>query len=1509
MSCKIIPPDLKDSKSYEIFKKELQIWEITTEVPKEKRGAVIAAKLPNDSKLKKDLKDKFFESVDIAVLATEDGLDLVRQFLDKELGEDDLEKQVRTWDEFEDCSRGTKNIDEFMSDFDRAYRKAAAASKVVIPATVRAFMVLKRSNIDKTQRMLIMSKLDQTEEEDMFDNMCRELKLVLGSGPGSKKQHDGSSEAIKVDQSNLPSEEVLFAAGWMRRGGGGGGYRGGRGGGRGNGRGGQAPRGGQSHGGGKYENSREQTKPYDQLKNRKNRPDEKGNPTTCHNCGSKYHYLNKCPDREEAAYFIDDNGEADEPEHMALFTDDRAELSQFTQEALNCAALDTCCTSSVSGNDWMEIYLDSMSESDRTKVRGPLPSDKVFKFGNNGRLKSEGRYIVPATLARKPVTIEIDVVKSDIPLLLSKQAMKKAGMNIDLKDDTVTAFGRKESLITTTCGHYCMSLRGSAETGIEKIVEQILAIDLVNIDDKEQFKAMVKLHRQFGHTPKEKFIDFMKDANSWHKGLEKHLDRIINNCDGCIKKQRNPPKPIVSLPMARTFNEKVAIDLKKWQEKYILHMVDMYSRLTISCFISRKKPCEVIDKIMEKWIGYFGVMKSILNDNGGEFTGQEIKDVKDTLDVIDLTTGAESPWMNGLCEKNHALVDSMLERMIEDYPNTPDHVLLAWANMAKNSMQMVYGYSSNQLVYGTNPNLPNIMTNGLPAMEGKTSSEVFAMHLNSLQAARKAFTESENSERVRKALMRKVCTNNTVFENGDRVWYKRERDGKWKGPAKVIFQDGKVIWVRHGSSAVRVSANRLIKQGEEYVKDRGDETQDVPTVDATRVDIEDESDDIEEERIIDTVPPRVNQEDQEMNVNSNQNYPGEINSNREMVQNRFEPAREDFEQNSEAGNLDESRIITEEGRRKRRAVETSEDENQISKRTRVLNPPSKSAKIALKKDDTVEINIDADEWLGAKVIDRSKVTGKFYNYFNVLGEDGLERNVDLERLSYRKVTEEEVNMVLIPKETHSNEECKKAKVVELRKLEEFDSFDEVDDDGQFRISCTWILWRKGDEVRARLVARGFEEQEEVPSDSPTVDKCNIRILLAIAASKGWTVKCSDVKSAFLQGRQLDRKVTLIPPKEANVPKGRLWQLKVALYGLDDASLQFFFKCKDVLIKLGCTQSIYDPAMFYKHNVAKELTGCIVLHVDDFLHAGENSFENTVSEKLTKVYKMGKVEEKKFRYVGFDIEQKSEGIYIDQSHYAEEKIEVFDVSPDRSKDQEAELTGEEKSMLRKCAGKIGWLARGSRPDLIFSQIEMSTKFINGKVRDLIQASKVMRKVKSSDAFFLIRSLGPVSAWTIEVWTDASLSNLNDGVNSTGATLVLLVNGAGDCAPVVWQANKIKRIVGSTLEAECLALVDGLKESIYVREVIEELFGLKEKTVPVRAVIDNKSTVDAIHSTTSVEDKKLRRDIGMIKQMMNNGEVASVSWCPGKDQLADCMTKRTASSFDLLSVFQTGKRKNL
>ena len=100
-----------------------------------------------------------------------------------------------------------------------------------------------------------------------------------------------------------------------------------------------------------------------------------------------------------------------------------------------------------------------------------------------------------------------------------------------------------------------------------------------------------------------------------------------------------------------------------------------------------------------------------------------MREVKSVLNVMDLTTAAQSPRQNGICEKDHQLVDTMWFRMKEDFPNTDDKTLLAWANMAKNSLKMVYGYTPNQLVFGVNPVLPNILSGGPPALEGRPLSK------------------------------------------------------------------------------------------------------------------------------------------------------------------------------------------------------------------------------------------------------------------------------------------------------------------------------------------------------------------------------------------------------------------------------------------------------------------------------------------------------------------------------------------------------------------------------------------------------------------------------------------------------------------------------------------------------------------------------------------------------------------------------------------------------------------
>ena len=77
-------------------------------------------------------------------------------------------------------------------------------------------------------------------------------------------------------------------------------------------------------------------------------------------------------------------------------------------------------------------------------------------------------------------------------------------------------------------------------------------------------------------------------------------------------------------------------------------------------------------------------------------------DVAHKLGVDLTTTASYSPHQNGLNERNHAVVDLMITRMMaSDKHLSPDTALL-WALNAKNSLENHFGFSPFQLHFGRN---------------------------------------------------------------------------------------------------------------------------------------------------------------------------------------------------------------------------------------------------------------------------------------------------------------------------------------------------------------------------------------------------------------------------------------------------------------------------------------------------------------------------------------------------------------------------------------------------------------------------------------------------------------------------------------------------------------------------------------------------------------------------------------------------------------------------------------
>ena len=222
------------------------------------------------------------------------------------------------------------------------------------------------------------------------------------------------------------------------------------------------------------------------------------------------------------------------------------------------------------------------------------------------------------------------------------------------------------------------------------------------------------------------------------------------------------------------------------------------------------------------------------------------------------------------------------------------------------------------------------------------------------------------------------------------------------------------------------------------------------------------------------------------------------------------------------------------------------------------------------------------------------------------------------------------------------------------------------------------------------------------------------------------------------------------------------------------------------------------------------------------------------------------------------------------------------------------------------GSLNWVIRATRPDLSFEMIELSTKFRSGTIDDLIRVRKALTNLQNNKAEIKIPHLGNPKNWIIICYTDAALGNLNDGVDSTGGFVIFITNAdRKECAVLDWQSNKIRRVVRSTLAAEALSLCEGLEAALHLRDMIEDVLNFDSKSIDIHALVDNQSTVDAVKSTTVVDDKRLRREIGAIKQMLERGEVKTVQWIPGSEQLADVLTKRGVNGLELLSVIQQGK----
>ena len=284
-------------------------------------------------------------------------------------------------------------------------------------------------------------------------------------------------------------------------------------------------------------------------------------------CGSIFHFAGKCrqgcPDSYhniQGAYQVD----TDEANQC----DEVFNSEVFVLRSIDECLLDSCCISNVMGKEWKNTFFANMSDKDLSEVE-TYNSTAKFKFGGEKPVHATEKVKFPCYVLGERSFITADVVDRDIPLLTSKAEMKKRHFSINFNNDTLEVKGKSYALDTTPCGHFKLSLWNDDEVNI-----------CVNeMNDDEKLKMIIKLHRQFRHQSAKATENLLRKAEILTPQLQEINQRVAENCDVCKRYKRNPARPVVSLPMASTFNESVAMDLKVFSQgkMYFIYFIDLFT--------------------------------------------------------------------------------------------------------------------------------------------------------------------------------------------------------------------------------------------------------------------------------------------------------------------------------------------------------------------------------------------------------------------------------------------------------------------------------------------------------------------------------------------------------------------------------------------------------------------------------------------------------------------------------------------------------------------------------------------------------------------------------------------------------------------------------------------------------------------------------------------------------------------------------------------------------------------
>ena len=446
------------------------------------------------------------------------------------------------------------------------------------------------------------------------------------------------------------------------------------------------------------------------------------------------------------------------------------------------------------------------------------------------------------------------------------------------------------------------------------------------------------------------------------------------------------------------------------------------------------------------------------------------------------------------------------------------------------------------------------------------------------------------------------------------------------------------------------------------------------------------------------------------------------------------------------------------------------------------------------------------------------------------------------------------------------------------------------------IGTKWVFRNKLDEHgiiirnKARLVAKGYNQEEGIDYEetyAPVARLEAIRMLLAYASIMNFKLYQMDVKSAFLNGL-IQEEVYVEQPPGFEIPDkpNHVYKLQKALYGLKQAPRAWYERLSNFLLEKDFSRGKVDTTLFIKRKHNDILL--VQIYVDDIIFGSTNdSLCKEFSLDMQSEFEMSMMGELKY-FLGLQIKQTQEGIFINQSKYCKELIKRFGM--DSAKHMSTPMSTNcyldkdesgQSIDIKQYRGMIGSLLylSASRPDIMFSVCMCARFQSNPKQSHLSAVKRIMRYLLGTINLGLWYPKN--STCNLIGYSDSDFAGSKTDRKSTSGTCQFIGS-----ALVSWHSKKQNSVALSTAEAEYISAGSCCAQILWMKQQLSD-YGIILDRIPIKC--DNTSAINLSknpvqHSRT----KHIEIRHHFLRDHVLKGDCV-LEFVDTKNQLADIFTK--------------------